>query len=309
MHADTAKRSCADDWSVCTGVPSRAATTSSSTWRGKVRAKGATPAGASDTGAKSGTRASAQHAHDPRGPGAHQVYTRDGRGIVGYSNMNMRPLPALLRLPQPPLPAHPQPAQRRSPDLGRHRRDLSHPAGHGALRFLLSADEAGMAHDALLPSGARGTPGPASPKTDVEIVARGIALAASADRVPYARRVDHGENGAEGSAGAQGTADRPPRGEEARGAPESGGEETAAAVADAAVNAHAPDASAQGGSSTQPGQVPTSTQARSAAAFPEGGETVRARSGIQAHLRRDAPTHAVEVPQAAQNSSRPYPCC
>ncbi|CAI5477837.1 unnamed protein product [Closterium sp. Yama58-4] len=70
MHADTARRSCADEWRVSVGVPTRAAPTRSSTWRGKVRAKGATPAGASDTGAKIGASASAQDAHDPRGPGA-----------------------------------------------------------------------------------------------------------------------------------------------------------------------------------------------------------------------------------------------
>ncbi|CAI5484309.1 unnamed protein product [Closterium sp. Yama58-4] len=64
MHADTARRRNADDWSVSNGVPPRAAPTRSPTWRGKVRAKGATPAGASDTGANGDSSDSAKVTQD-----------------------------------------------------------------------------------------------------------------------------------------------------------------------------------------------------------------------------------------------------
>ncbi|CAI5486626.1 unnamed protein product [Closterium sp. Naga37s-1] len=94
----------------------------------------------------------------------------------------------------------------------------------------------------------------------------------------------------EGIEDAWGDADRPPRVGEVRDAQEKGGEEIAAAEADAAASVRAPDAADQQGGLTQRAREPTSTPARWAARQAEEEESAHARSGGRAHLRRGAQT-------------------
>ncbi|CAI5507499.1 unnamed protein product [Closterium sp. Naga37s-1] len=160
------------------------------------------------------------------------------------------------------------------------------------------ADAEGTARDVQSPSDVQAIPSPASPEIATESAERGIALAVNAGLA------DHRGIGAEESEDAQGTADRPPCDGEARDALESGGEEIAAALADAVANARAPDAADQQGDLTQPEQGPTSTPARRAAEPPKEVESARARSGRRAHLRRGVQRHVDEDRQAPAPAAR-----
>ncbi|CAI6007683.1 unnamed protein product [Closterium sp. NIES-65] len=224
--------------------------------------------------------AASARAEEPPGQGP-------SRGEDRWSPQCVRDSP-----PHSPAPAAPLPQTHSWPDRGQdlardhYRHAHRHSAGPFGLRNQPSADAGGTARGDPNPSDAQATPSPASPEIAAESVARGIALGVSASLS------DHEGIGGEESDGPRGTDDRQLRPGDHRDTLENGGEEIAAAAADVAANARAPDAADQWAGSRQPEQEPTSTPARGAGEPVEEEEIARARSGGRAHLRRGAQRHA-----------------
>ncbi|CAI5958338.1 unnamed protein product [Closterium sp. NIES-64] len=288
---------------------------------GEGTRKGATPVGASDTGANGDSSDSAKSALRAETPSASQESGQQ-RGAArrspgldeGCGTEPAPPARADIRAPsaraeeppprrnegrwspqcvresalhspapdaQPPQ-THSLPDPGQDPACDRFRHAHRHSAGPDGLRNQPNADAEGTARDDPNPSDAQVTPSPASREIAAESVARGIALGVGAG-LP-----DHEEMGGEVNEDAQGTADRPPCAVEFRDAQEKVGEERAAAEADAEASARAPAAAVCQGGSMQRVQGPTNTPARWGAQQADGEELAPARSGGRARLRRGA---------------------
>ncbi|CAI5951539.1 unnamed protein product [Closterium sp. NIES-64] len=198
----------------------------------------------------------------------------------------------------PLLPPRSQPDRLHHRARGRSRHGPRHFADPDGHQTLPSADAGGTARGAQNPSDAQATPSPASAEIAAKSAARGIALAVSAG-LP-----DLGGIGGEESEDSLETADRQPHGGELRDALGSDGKDIAAAVADAVVNARAPDEADLQGGWTQPEKGPTNTPARGAEGGPEEEDTARARNGERAHLRRGVRRDADETWQVPAPAAR-----
>ncbi|CAI5468802.1 unnamed protein product [Closterium sp. Yama58-4] len=249
---------------------------------GKVRAKGATPAGASDTGANGDSSDSAKDTQDPRDPGPPEPDEGCGTEAAPPARADTRATSARAEGPSgqgprrwedrwsprcvhesarhSPAPGARPPRTHSWHDPGRDparecfRHAHHRSAGPAGLQIQPNADAEGIARDDPCPTDAQATPSPASPVIAAESVARGIALGVSAGQPEEMDGVENED--------AQGTADRPPCADEGRVAQEKAGEERAAEEPGAEASARAPAAAVRLGGSTQHVQGPTNTLAR-----------------------------------------------
>ncbi|CAI5971237.1 unnamed protein product [Closterium sp. NIES-64] len=299
MHADTARRRCADDWSVSKGSALRAETPSASRESGQ-QLSAARRSRVPDEGC--GTEPSPHARADIRAESA-RAEEQPGRGPRRRGD-RWSPQCGRESAPHSPGPASPPPRtcsrRDRGQDLaGSHSRlALRHSAGPADPRNQPNVDAGGTARSDPNPSDAQAIPYPASPEIAAESVARGIALGVSAG-LP-----DHEGMGGEGSEYAHGIADPPPCADNVRDAQEKGGGERAAEEADVEASARAPAAADRPGGSTQHVQAPANTPARWGARLADGEELAPARSGGRARSRRGAQEDADEAWQAQAPAAR-----